>query len=1763
MGLTSQSRSPQLPAPTDFTNYAPSDVGTNISTRTDKTSFSVPDDGGEVHIRKPRGTIMSQASLLIEYYEGGKPSKSGQNTRPSVRVKVRPSSKSGMTNLNDAVKITKMGRDDQPVLVKRIPLDGTDQNVQLSGLGAISQKEAKHDPEAQAVAGSELTHSSGSHLSGRQPLEIEVMKNSSDMSSGYRIHNASDVSSMPAESTLDAPLTFKAPQRRRSRSLEREPEMQHDLLKAPVDERSRSLSREREHIAQRVIDKLKSEERDVASRRKLQKIRDKGGRELVEADLKARNRRSTSKSHNDSDLRSPDGSSLRTREGDSNLSGVSRTSTNNPKVLQAVEDAIRRLILPEIETLKRNQSLNQRRNRDSLTSGSSGRTDPSLRASKVTEDSIRHKERRRASRTGSERSIDTIEREKRRAREHDTKHSIRSRDLGFDGLTAEALRTHNTSDAERERRMRRTRHESRTNSIANTDQEYYEPADRIPPMPLKSELMDSELTRESILSAETADSDGGRTERPEYALGSPLHEVSRGNPITIQQEPRSAAKSPNALSPPYSRPSTRLTAIRASSSTPTPRKPRVSSSESVRTEASIRTRAKKAGLAAAGLGGAAMAALYQHDRGHDVDERARSRQSQRSGRIVSHEKLPSRSMSHQEESTSPLLAKSSPHTDANEHSLEVENDEAFARAEEDQPIMPSPHLPKEEDNLGTTNNQDSFYDEQHRVNDEFRSMTDYDSPQQSSALDTLNSSGERELQGVAANPHIVSGPVEVESAVASLLDPSMVSTEASSTRQPGHHARVDSDSPSLRSEDSPTRRTIALPTQHDNNSRERWAMLRETARAVSIGGSRETSPDKPRTPVQPETNTAQASPAESTPKPLLYRGASDDSIRQSQPEPITHTQSWPISSDPQALQQLQDRDQKHFESPDITPGTQLHHDLSSSSRSEESMQDFMTPYDGAQEQKRSSQQSREVMPSSLATAANRRDTDYTTQQGNPMNDYSPLSFTKGPPRLFDDVDLTRPSPDYMLSPGKTMNSIPQVQHREHNRAYSGNSYGVSEPMFDAATGRGVNHIASKDIVALMDHLSARDGQRSARDTEILVTLVRSAAEMRDSIEGMKKFIEQQNHINMQRTDMDADKVVNKILGGPRPPPAAMSAAKRQTIGSVDVSGSPTKKANIFRRALKGLSSKSTNDLTHIEDMLMQLLDEVEALRDDRGMPQSTPWPTKSQRPGSLDSYERLRVAPTYQTDFDVHGKPLTVSKPNQSQHAFISAPMSLTHPPQSQSGFTAGRSPERLNELDEEVSEGDQTPTQERPDPLNSHRVQHEYGYPSIPIPAIPTEDKRQRHASAASSFVPVVSRWSKTTASTSYDNRNSLGMHFPSKSEDSQSGSEREVLPQQGYTLADDDRLPRSPSPLLPNNQADNVSPALNPKYHANRNSLDLEHPQPRQGSTGRHQSNLETQATSFHAPDDSPLLNQSDVFGSHPSLGRLSAQYGLPTTTNANAMPPPASATLGRFNNVNIDSLQYTQHSPVNNRDQGPLMPGAFPVTPGLHPSDRPQYASSSESPQPASDPTTNSAPSSPASSRHEQGQSWQDTRLPTPQRVGRYQPGELLNPIEERYSMEGDRSSLYHRDSVKSRRGGGGGHSNRGSVHESVGGDRRTSAAGMADVQEEEEGNESSEWERQQRHDQQQRLQHQQQLQTRHNEDPNRSLTSTPKMSPRPALRAVAAVEPGGPVRKLTGPREMPGSPASSGGSPRVAQVTRLAGVREANGPLRGTVRRKPVG
>ncbi|KAI7633437.1 hypothetical protein KC322_g22387, partial [Hortaea werneckii] len=185
---------------------------------------------------------------------------------------------------------------------------------------------------------------------------------------------------------------------------------------------------------------------------------------------------------------------------------------------------------------------------------------------------------------------------------------------------------------------------------------------------------------------------------------------------------------------------------------------------------------------------------------------------------------------------------------------------------------------------------------------------------------------------------------------------------------------------------------------------------------------------------------------------------------------------------------------------------------------------------------------------------------------------------------------------------------------QHQRKFSGNSHGMKSPVFDRATGKGIEGIQSQDIVALMDHLTVRDAQRNARDTEILVTLVRSAAEMRSSFDEMKRFIAEQDKLIMQNTDRDANETVQKVLSGPRPQPPSSPRTPRQE-SQEDVQ---TKRKGVLRRALKGLTGgKKADDLAKVEDMLMQILDNVEDLKQG-GVPVRQQVESYT---NTLDSYE--------------------------------------------------------------------------------------------------------------------------------------------------------------------------------------------------------------------------------------------------------------------------------------------------------------------------------------------------------------------------------------------------------------------------------------------------------------------------------------------------------------------------------------------------------------
>ena len=121
-----------------------------------------------------------------------------------------------------------------------------------------------------------------------------------------------------------------------------------------------------------------------------------------------------------------------------------------------------------------------------------------------------------------------------------------------------------------------------------------------------------------------------------------------------------------------------------------------------------------------------------------------------------------------------------------------------------------------------------------------------------------------------------------------------------------------------------------------------------------------------------------------------------------------------------------------------------------------------------------------------------------------------------------------------------------------------------------------SHTASaQDVVELMDQLIVRDAHRNAHDTEILTTLVRSAAEMRYSHDELKAFI---------YTSDSRDEPQPQLQRDPRLKNSSSTQDKTET------------RQNLFKRALKGLASKNTTDLERIESMLTELLDDVETLR---------------------------------------------------------------------------------------------------------------------------------------------------------------------------------------------------------------------------------------------------------------------------------------------------------------------------------------------------------------------------------------------------------------------------------------------------------------------------------------------------------------------------------------------------------------------------------------
>ena len=1195
-----ETRKPALPAPTDSSTLQTSgddvtgtDLATDISRLTDKTSYSIPEDGSPITITTTkrrdhkskdgdkaltRAGHQSQTSLLIEYFEAGK----GPNVhnRPSVRVKVTPSSARKAKEAKGHIQITEAGGYRKPSYTRRISLgpNGTGETRAL-------------ETDDKSISSYNSAGDDSNLASRRPPVEIEVIHKDqgSDLSGAsvpgeirFMQPNPSDISSMPPDSMLEGMAPAPTRQRNSSRNLEGEETVAvADTLQTPSRRRSRSLSRER--ITQKVIEKLGKEPGTISSSKRKSGSKSSSRSASKEHVLEKTPRRRSSRHHHVEDLPSGAESSLittsqvsdRRKSGDqySIHSGTSKSSINNPKLLQTVEDAIRRLILPELSALKHEQKTQQNRSkferdrRDSIMSTSSvSREELSRRVSKhasapnvsaskpkvvlnrdehhpgtlLSSNSVKGKKERRKDRdydSPSERSFDrgmseeTVVRDGDRLSQKRSKEGWRLRDAAAGALvggilTHAALKHHDSKSSvdQRERRKKRSKsrsHSRSTSLVESTDEIFYK--HDVPPMPLRSEIADSDLTRESILSERTSTptSERRRAEIREVARGSPREVLSAG----LGTPTRSPSGLKQALETHHDNYShENLHAAGAHHDTR-----HYDDDHGTTIDKTILTGAL------AGTGGlVASHVLGRHDgNAEHVYSHGRGLSPIQSVASYHEESDPANRESYQRAHSFESLSSSEKHLKKSSrvsmNSLSSAASTNFARSKRPQGInlesdreiidqhrLDTPELGHHDAYAGEHGMDDSWYDKQHEENNRYRDsltsssfrdstidskhMHNYtDHSMDSPYLDKATTA--QQIRGVGANAEYIHTPLAVESAVASLHDPSVVDVRSSQSGISRIGERSYLDSPNEDRHDE--------AEYLENNRRE-------------YEKNPHGSPLKAH--FEPHESNLQSPSEQSFHETLHHNRSATDSPRQSvakssndREEHIPMTASgMPIPDDPlPEIGHHRDTDSDISTNPSIIKGPLT---VEKDDHSPWSYQPNLpaTKGDGfAQSNNTSAHESLKAAAANMLSAAagagagaalaqrNRKTQDANEDEAS--RDL-PLQAPVAEDKIYQDVSRDFAPLQYPYMTGQSIPTPPTAKdegymsadHRtkdagmldddggaslddfrpgedpfitkSHLRHLSGNSHGMASPLYDNAMGRGIDRIQSKDVVALMDHV---------------------------------------------------------------------------------------------------------------------------------------------------------------------------------------------------------------------------------------------------------------------------------------------------------------------------------------------------------------------------------------------------------------------------------------------------------------------------------------------------------------------------------------------------------------------------------------------------------------------------------------------------------------------------------------------------------------------
>lgn len=1125
-----------LPAPTESSAVQTStgsitEAATDLSTRTDKTSVTLPEDGTSIAIatRKrrekrsrdhdstvTRASNQSHTSFLIEFFEGGKgPTRS----RPSFRVKVTPPAARKAKDSSDHLQIT-AGSSRKPSYTKRISLPPAETS------------------DARSSISSYTSAADDSSLGGRdQPLEIEIMHQDqgSDLSARSASRHrhmdlGSEVSSIPPDSMLDGTQGSVTPVRERSRSFSKDAGATSNMLRTP-SRRDRSLSKER--LAQQVVEKLEGKSKDSSSGRRRHRSKQRSPSGSSEQSSVISHMRKPSRHQEEDDLVSNVESSVvtnsqlspRRTSGDqySFRSGTSKSSINNPKLIETVEEAIRRLILPELNTLKHEQKMQQNRqefgsnNREppsgSTSVGTSGlfrrvskhasapdvtkpkvflNRDENYSGQMLSEDSNKGRKYEQDVESPSDRfqremSAETV------IHSEDPRKNTRDghwfKDAVAVGLASPSLKHHDSRSSvdKRERRRRRSKSHSRSASLAESSEDIFSKHD-IPPMPMRSDIYGSEVTRDSLLSERTDDpaspSERRRAEIRQVSRGSGREVISPGS-RTPTRTPLNLRKGLGTHHSNRSRGDLSIHSVHSGGSLRDEKRHSMA--------AEVFDTQSGADVAAADRLSEQDHDLNDHDE-HTYAHRARNRGLSPIQSVASFKEeneAPNRNSLRQTHSSGSVSSMDQRHGKASGMSINSLSSAASTKiARQSRPK--GINLENEKDVLeqhdllhdGIADTED-WYERQHQQNNRYRQSfgsSNFRDSTEIQGIDDLNTSlhdkvtGTPTTKGMGGNVQYVHVPHGVESAVASLMDPSILSERSKVENNPLGGSTEDHGE-ELNEDNEETLRNL--------EGTEDAYQLHHTQSVKDLHHSTQHSGAS--SPRQSETRSLDHDDEH------IALGATGVPVADDPMPEIGHipngSESDLVTNPPEINGPIgglnESRDHWHYQP---TP-PQSKTDFVSHSNEHSTNASLKAAANGMLSVAALAQQEKEYQKTGNHSRELLLNDDLSAVDGHsPINhDFGPIhdTYMSNQPMTKDEGYGSAPpgmSPEprqknAALYIRKGLTNIDDLMADDdpfvnNPRHVSGNSHGMPSPLYDSATGGGIDRIQSKDIVALMDHVSS-------------------------------------------------------------------------------------------------------------------------------------------------------------------------------------------------------------------------------------------------------------------------------------------------------------------------------------------------------------------------------------------------------------------------------------------------------------------------------------------------------------------------------------------------------------------------------------------------------------------------------------------------------------------------------------------------------------------